>query len=74
MEVLSLLEMSIWKMKMEEEKATRGDARESCRISCGSNIVLEHVVPFLESVQVIDDDDDDDGDQISYDETDDGDY
>jgi hypothetical protein len=48
MEVLSLLEVAVWRMKVEEEKATRNNTRESCRVNCGSNIVLTNVMTFLD--------------------------
>lgn len=48
MEVLSLLEMAVWNMKLEDEKITCKDSRESCRVNCGSGIVLTNVLPFLD--------------------------
>eukprot|EP00526_Cylindrotheca_closterium_P007820 CAMPEP_0113642502 /NCGR_PEP_ID=MMETSP0017_2-20120614/22329_1 /TAXON_ID=2856 /ORGANISM="Cylindrotheca closterium" /LENGTH=664 /DNA_ID=CAMNT_0000553931 /DNA_START=358 /DNA_END=2352 /DNA_ORIENTATION=+ /assembly_acc=CAM_ASM_000147 len=47
MEGVSLLESAVWKMKVEEEKATRKDTRESCRVNCGGSIVLANVMEFM---------------------------
>ena len=54
MEVLSLLEMSIWKMKFKATDSTfDAAARESCRIDCGSEIVIQNVLPLLGSEQTM---------------------
>ena len=45
-----LLELALWKHKMrllEEERAGELDAREHCRISCRSDVVIKHVMPYL---------------------------
>ncbi|KAL3938730.1 MAG: hypothetical protein SGBAC_006424 [Bacillariaceae sp.] len=47
LEELSLLEMSVWRLKVEDENATSMDTRESCRMNCGSSIVLTNVMPFI---------------------------
>ncbi|CAJ1964363.1 unnamed protein product [Cylindrotheca closterium] len=53
-EMLSLLELKLWKMKLDEnpmeekfDKAQQEDSRQSCRVGCGISIVVEHVVLFL---------------------------
>jgi len=48
-----LLELALWKHKMrlldssEKEWAGELDAREHCRISCRSDVVIKHVMPYL---------------------------
>eukprot|EP00980_Cylindrotheca_fusiformis_P000302 scaffold70_cov102-Cylindrotheca_fusiformis.AAC.1 len=52
-EILSLLELCLWKIKIDEiscKKEQIGD-RESCRINCGASVVLPHVLPFLDKLQ-----------------------
>ncbi|KAL3935596.1 MAG: hypothetical protein SGBAC_008920 [Bacillariaceae sp.] len=52
MEALSLLEMAVWRMKVDEVKAALTDSRESCRVHCGGSIMLMNVIPFMDMVQV----------------------
>jgi hypothetical protein len=47
MEVLSLVEQSVWNVKLDKAAAVTANARENCRIHCGSDIVLENMLPFL---------------------------
>ena len=44
MKVLSLLEMAVWRLKVRGEKVTCA----SCRVNCGSNIVLINVMTFMD--------------------------
>ena len=50
-EVLSLVEMVLWRMKLDD--MTEGDAaaaaenRNGCRVQSGIGIVVENVLPFL---------------------------
>ena len=58
-ETVSLLELCLWKKKIEESSSERScnvqkkmkmdksDLRNYCRVSCGSGIVVEHVLPYL---------------------------
>eukprot|EP00980_Cylindrotheca_fusiformis_P013839 scaffold3594_cov138-Cylindrotheca_fusiformis.AAC.4 len=54
-EVISLLELCLWKMKIidvgGDEQITK---RESCRINSGASVVIPHVLPFLGNVKVKD--------------------
>eukprot|EP00980_Cylindrotheca_fusiformis_P018755 scaffold6247_cov104-Cylindrotheca_fusiformis.AAC.5 len=54
-EVLSLLELCLWKIKIDElsSKEQRSD-RESCQINCGASIVIPHVLPFLGEINLED--------------------
>ena len=45
-EVLALLEQAVWKNRLLSDAAAFVD-RESCRIHCGSDIVVSNVMPFL---------------------------
>ena len=47
-EILPLLDMAVWRKKMEEDKAKlNDDSREICRITCGGTIIVNRVLPFL---------------------------
>ena len=60
-EITSLLELAIWKIKMDDRKddgdtmgecnkklkMDRSDFRLNCRISCGADHVVENVLPYL---------------------------
>jgi len=63
-EATSLLELALWKNKMivnngnkkrhkKRVKIEGSDYREKSRISCGADIVIEHVLPFLVSMPVV---------------------
>eukprot|EP00980_Cylindrotheca_fusiformis_P015041 scaffold4150_cov117-Cylindrotheca_fusiformis.AAC.7 len=51
LETLSLLELALWSQKMDDAKSVSDVAadlyRSECRINCGSDIVISHVLPFL---------------------------
>jgi hypothetical protein len=62
-EVTSILELALWKMKMNDhslkESVTRhqkkvktdeSSIRQQCRVACGADIVIGHVLPFLTAV------------------------
>jgi len=56
-EATSLLELALWKIKLNdhegEERQNKkmrieeSDVREQCRINCGADIVIQHVLPYL---------------------------
>lgn len=57
-EVTTILELALWKKKMDghgqgemrgnkKMKLDTSDLRSQCHISCGSDIVIEHVLPYL---------------------------
>ena len=55
-EATTLLELAMWKKELEESDSKKkrkrteksdSDFREQYRISCGADIVIEHVLPFL---------------------------
>jgi hypothetical protein len=56
--VKMLLELALWKAKLEEKKCTLGvitngpdinveSVRKECRVTCGASIVIKNVLPFL---------------------------
>jgi hypothetical protein len=60
MEVTTLLELALWKMKMNEKihqdmdthsrkkiKTVESSTRQQCRVTCGADFVIGHVLPFL---------------------------
>lgn len=52
LEAISLLELVLWKIKLEENlmDLTNDEScthRENCRVQCGSSIVIGNVLPFL---------------------------
>eukprot|EP00980_Cylindrotheca_fusiformis_P002665 scaffold623_cov83-Cylindrotheca_fusiformis.AAC.2 len=60
-EILSLVELCLWKIKIDEDccsspKQTVTDHgnREICRINSGASIVLPHLLPFLDKLEVDD--------------------
>jgi hypothetical protein len=59
-EATSMLELALWKMEMNEkicqDMATQGQKkvktdessiRQQCRITCGADVIIGHVLPFL---------------------------
>ena len=59
-EITTILELALWKLRMNEkipeEEATRyqkkiktneSSMRRQCRITCGADVVIGHVLPFL---------------------------
>ena len=57
-EATTTLELALWKNKTDEQnwvdsrrnkriKIEEAAAREECRISCGADIVIQHVLPYL---------------------------
>lgn len=55
-EATSMLELALWKAKIDakgrRKKRDRdvdglGDHRKHCRVNCGADIVIEHVLPYL---------------------------
>lgn len=71
-EATTMLELALWKYKMEESESNKkrkrtgetDDFREQCRVSCRADIVIEHVLPFLKP------DDSDDSDSEAADDSD----
>eukprot|EP00980_Cylindrotheca_fusiformis_P012793 scaffold3136_cov102-Cylindrotheca_fusiformis.AAC.10 len=58
MPFLSLVDLFLWKIKIEEVSRSKeqetADDRESCRINSGASIVLPLVFPFLDTPEVAD--------------------
>lgn len=46
-EVATILELGLWKAKMEETDCVDPRIREECRVKCGAAVVIEKVLPFL---------------------------
>jgi hypothetical protein len=59
-EVTTILELALWKMKMNEKshqdiatqsqkrsKTNESSTRQQCRVTCGADVVIGHVLPFL---------------------------
>jgi hypothetical protein len=56
-EAMTLLELALWKAKLEENRSnievsdidaeSVGEARKEHRVTCGANIVIKNVLPFL---------------------------
>eukprot|EP00980_Cylindrotheca_fusiformis_P027308 scaffold19856_cov54-Cylindrotheca_fusiformis.AAC.1 len=47
-EALSLVEMYLWSVKIDEVNSQdHGADRQSCRINSGATVVIPHVLPFL---------------------------
>eukprot|EP00980_Cylindrotheca_fusiformis_P027485 scaffold20650_cov63-Cylindrotheca_fusiformis.AAC.1 len=53
MTVLSLVELCLWKLKIDEVSSKEPTVdRESCRINSGASIVLPRVLPFLDKLDM----------------------
>eukprot|EP00980_Cylindrotheca_fusiformis_P016127 scaffold4790_cov98-Cylindrotheca_fusiformis.AAC.11 len=51
MKVASLVELCLWKIKIEEVCSKEQTAdRESCRINCGACVVIPYLLPFLDKI------------------------
>jgi hypothetical protein len=59
-EVTTILELALWKMKMNEKshqdiatksqkrrKTDESSTQQQCRVTCGADVVIGHVLPFL---------------------------
>jgi hypothetical protein len=59
-EITTLLELALWKMKMNEKshqdmdthsqnkiKTVESSTRQQCRVTCGADVVIGNVLPFL---------------------------
>ena len=54
-EATTILELALWKMKMNghslkeatKNKSIESSSRQRCRILCGADLVIGHVLPFL---------------------------
>eukprot|EP00980_Cylindrotheca_fusiformis_P005839 scaffold1228_cov119-Cylindrotheca_fusiformis.AAC.6 len=54
-EVLSLVELRLWKVKVDEDSGNERTAdRQRCRVMSGASIVVPHVLPFLDNLDVED--------------------
>ena len=42
-----LLELVLWKTKVDELEASTADVRGQCRINCGAGIIIPNVLPYL---------------------------
>jgi hypothetical protein len=59
-EITTILELSLWKLKMTENshlvemihcnkkmRNDESDMRRQCRVTCGADVVIGHMLPFL---------------------------
>ena len=46
-EVVPVLELAAWKIKVDNEGAPTSLSRRVCRYNCGADVVIGHVLPFL---------------------------
>jgi len=54
LEVYSLLELAIWNTKMDEQRRDEETVdRQGCRIQCGVQVILPHVMGFLKGCDVM---------------------
>jgi hypothetical protein len=57
-ERLSLVELAVWKFKIDDLSEGRSDTswigRDQCRLICGAEIIISHVLPFLEHKVAVD--------------------
>lgn len=46
-DALTMLELALWKYKIDKEEEISPDAKARCRINCGAEVVIPNVVPYL---------------------------
>ena len=46
-EVVPVMELAVWKIKVDNEGASTSLSRRVCRYNCGADVVIGHVLPFL---------------------------
>jgi hypothetical protein len=59
-EITTILELALWKLKMNEklpqeevtrpwkkEKTDKSSSRQHSRVTCGADVVIGHVLPYL---------------------------
>ena len=59
-EVTTILELAMWKVRMHENdlqdgtthqlkksKTDKSSSRQQCRVTCGADVIIGHVLPFL---------------------------
>jgi hypothetical protein len=81
-ETTSILELALWKLRMNEKipqeeashcpkkiKTDKSSIRRQCRITCGADVVIRHVLPYLVTVAVEESDSDSDSNASSDDES-----
>jgi hypothetical protein len=72
-ETTSILELALWKLRMNEKipqeeathcqkkiKTDESSIQRHCRITCGADVVIRHVLPYLVTVAVEESDSDSD--------------
>jgi hypothetical protein len=77
-EATTILELALWMMNIcdtnhqqnsarhQKKIKTEGTStRQQCRVTCGADVVIGHVMPYLISTGDDDDDDDDDDESLS---------
>eukprot|EP00980_Cylindrotheca_fusiformis_P025585 scaffold14137_cov87-Cylindrotheca_fusiformis.AAC.1 len=70
-DILSILELFLWKVKIDEVSSEEQTAdREFCRVHSGASIVIPHVLSFVDDLDVDEDFFDSFSDQSSDDEED----
>jgi hypothetical protein len=81
-EATTILELALWKLRMNEKipqeeashcrkkmKSDKSSIRQQCRITCGADVVIRHVLPYLVTVAVEESDSDSDSNASSDDES-----
>jgi hypothetical protein len=79
-EATTILELALWKLRMNEKipqeegshcqkkiKTDESSIRRQCRITCGADVVIRHVLPYLVTVAVEESDSDSDSNASSDD-------
>jgi hypothetical protein len=46
-EVTTILELALWQMKIKSDGARTQQQCRMCRITCGADVIIRHVLPFL---------------------------
>jgi hypothetical protein len=79
-EITTILELALWKMKMNEKshqdmaihsqiKTNESSIRKKCRITCGADVVIQHILPYLIDVANEDSDSESDANDVDDNES-----
>ena len=52
--ITTILELALWQMRLNENshqiKTDESSMRRQCRITCGADVVIRHVLPYINTV------------------------
>jgi len=51
-ETAVMIELALWKTKIEQSSASLSSSREDCRMMCGASLIIPLILPYLEEAEV----------------------